>query len=340
MKKMTSYRPLWLFAISLMFFSCSPAGDKEINEDLVERISDLIEAEKEADMEKKQELLKGFDPKSKFSLDMAKVAKDQEVLNKSEKLLQDGDLDQALELINSRIVERGPTPELSQSKKKLTIAQDMLSFDSHFPFQDAIESRIRFEKIKIQGRRYFNKEAFFQKWLSTRLQKVNRQKKQESAHILSSMMLHYDLARITKPEILTTLEAQINTLTKNNSLAEARKNLREGKKSFSPIQDIFAMDEELQFSKKLSKKQKTFLDQASAFYSDDLLKMRIMFKSGDPISATEAFFELNETIYIADKQIQSVLKDLYKNKKLKKTKSLKQPFFDISSLTETIEKVN
>ena len=193
---------LIIITILLMLASCGKKESVKIKKDeFSEKLGRLFTALEEKDNKKTIAALNELnqnDLADKFSRNFKEFQEDQNTIKLINKELKNKNLEKAISLLDSRIRERGKTPELSKIQDSLNAAQDIAHYVKNSPYTDAIEANRAVAKVKFIGRKEFKDNPVFESWLKEEVKKAQALSRKENEIIINSIRFISDISAISK----------------------------------------------------------------------------------------------------------------------------------------------
>ena len=239
-------------------------------------------------------------------------------------------MEEAKDVINQRVIERGYSEELENSLKVLDAALMVENFNRQKEDLEISETSREFTRVNIHTEKFFGKNEAYNSWLTSERNSIGAQAEADKKVLLRSLKFTSDYASIYKPELLDVLLLE-------TAAAEASQSIP-GLESLIPKTVTRAI--KAYGLPELVKRIFAARSGSPASLLDQYKQARLEARKGNVANALASIKELQDIAPITRNLRLNVIKALFISKGWNDSSLINQDFMDISFLLETVYKAN
>lgn len=323
------------FVIIVLVTSCRQSKPANYSTKTLDCLDELILAEKQ-DVSSMLEVASEYKSTFRFAEELEDRLNDKKNIEHAEKLVATGEINNAFQVINDRIVERGFSKPLSTSLEKIQAARFIQDYQENVAANSwTISERAReFSRIEANCNPHFRTSKPYIDWVNLQKKQITEKVSKDKALIQDGFEFLEDTISVSRPDLLEISLLQDALFQRSSFMAGVSTSTKDElyKKLTSTGSMTIIKNEFIQ--KKLS------LTKNPVSFKGNFDNIRYRAKNGKGLLALKNLQRLSTEIDIDSKLRQEVVKDIIKSNGWNDASLINSNLFDISYILETFYMAN
>lgn len=332
------YRLTTLFLISLFLFSCRQAKKYTYSTETLECLDAIMESQSTESSGKTIEILSKNEEEFKFAADLKATFSDKLAIFKAETAASSGDLKNAKEIIEKRVVERGYSEVLDNSLKNLDKAIKIQNYIKSAPSMEIGERSRELAQLKAHTHENYKHINEFNNWIMKETRIIAAAAKQDKELLIESFNFITDYLSLHNPDLMEVTLIQTAAIEKENLVPGITDDTPEN--TFNILNRLGVNGAIYNSYSNQGNNLKDYETEGISTLQKQLAYTHLLAKAGQITKTLESLQELQNLCEIKEKYRRSILKELFLSKGWNDASLINRDFLDISYLLETVYKAN